>query len=418
MSTSQLPPHAMIIGAGVVGVATAAHLQRQGFRVTLIDRQAPGEGCSSGNAGILAFADVLPAVRPNVLLKIPGWLLDPLGPLTIRWSHLPQALPWFLAATANALPQRVAAITEARAALCRTVVDDFRDVLKVARASDLMVERETLRVFESEEEFGAEAHERQVKAEHGYTCAVYSGDECREMEPALAPHIVRGATHGGWYFVTNPLKVVQAMAQTVVAGGGEIIADDVTSIEIKDGKANALILRQRGAIPVDRVVVAAGAYSKLLLKPLGESILLEAERGYHVDLKDPGIAVSRPITFARTPAVLTPMDGFTRIAGTDEFAGLDAPENWSRADALISNYRHILPGLTGTDPSRWMGRRPGTPDSLPVIGPSTKAANLWFNFGHSHLGLTWAPTAARLLAQLMAGKKPSIDMSPYRADRF
>lgn len=420
MSTAPLAPHAMIIGGGIVGITTAAQLQRQGFRVSIIERGPVGEGCSFGNAGILAFADVLPTVRPRVLLKIPGWLLDPLGPLTIRPSYLFKALPWFLAATRNALPQRVAAITEARAALCRSVVDDHRELLKGANAADLMVERETLRVFESEAEFEAEAHERQVKAEHGCHSTIYSAGECREMEPELAAHIVKGATHGGWYFVRSPLKVTQAIAETVVRGGGEIIADEVTAIEVKDGKATALRLRSRGTLPVDRVVVTAGAYSNLLLKPLGEKIRLEAERGYHIELPDPGISLSRPITFARTPAVITPMEGCLRIAGTDEFAGLDAPENWQRADALYHNYKAILPGLKapGDSARRWMGRRPGTPDSLPVIGPSTRAANLWYNFGQSHMGLSWAPTSARLLAQLMAGKKPSVDMSPYRADRF
>jgi D-amino-acid dehydrogenase len=413
-------PHATIIGAGIVGVSSAAFLQRAGYRVTLIDRLPPGEGCSFGNAGGLAFCEIVPPIHPRILLKIPGWLMDPLGPLTIRWSYLPKALPWFLAAGRNAMPARVAAITEARADLALRVVADFETLLQDAGSSDLLKYQDTLRLYDNEQQFAAEANEREVKKTYGYEMKRLSGGECRELEPALSPHIHCGAFHGGWYFVTNPERMVKSIAEHLVRGGGEIIADDVVRIERDGTRAKSLVLKSNRTITLDRLVICGGAYSHLLAKQLGEKVLLEAERGYHMVLPNSGVKLSRSLTYARTPGAATPMEMGLRLAGSDEFAGLEAPENWARADALWKIFKQILPGLNEPDSAttRWMGRRPGTPDSLPVIGPSKTVSNVWYGFGHSHMGLTWGPSTGRLISELMTGARSNIDLAPFRVDRF
>ena len=399
--------HATIIGAGIIGISTAAFLQRQGFAVTVIDRVPPGAGCSFGNAGGLAFSEITPSIHPRVLMKIPGWLMDPLGPLTIRWSYLPKVLPWFLAAGRNAMPSRVRAITAARADLALRVVSDFETLLKAAGTADLMHYQDTLRLYDSEQQFAAEADERTVKKAHGFEMKRLSGDEVRELEPAIGPNVQCGAFHGGWYFVTNPERVVTSIAEEVVRNGGTIIADDVVSLERRDGKVAALQLKAKGRVAVDRLVICAGAYSHLLAKQLGEHVLLEAERGYHMTLPNSGVSLSRSITYARTPGAATPMEMGLRLAGTDEFAGLDAPPNYARADRLWTLFKMVLPGLRQPDAAatRWMGRRPGTPDSLPVIGPSKTTSNVWYGFGHGHMGLTWGPSTGRLLSELMTGAR-------------
>ena len=413
-------PHATIIGAGIVGVSSAAFLQRAGYRVTLIDRLPPGEGCSFGNAGGLAFCEIVPPIHPRILLKIPGWLMDPLGPLTIRWSYLPKALPWLLAAGRNAMPARVAAITEARANLALRVVADFETLLRDAGSAELLKYEDTLRLYDNEQQFAAEANEREVKKAYGFEMKRLSGGECRELEPALSPHIHCGAFHGGWYFVTDPERTVKSIAEHVVRGGGEIIADDVVRIERDGTRAKALVLKSGRNVMLDRLVICGGAYSHLMAKQLGEKVLLEAERGYHMVLPNSGVKLSRSLTYARTPGAATPMDMGLRLAGSDEFAGLEAPENWARADALWKIFKQLLPGLNEPDSAttRWMGRRPGTPDSLPVIGPSKTVSNVWYGFGHSHMGLTWGPTTGRLICELMSGARSTIDLAPFRVDRF
>ena len=413
-------PHATIIGAGIIGMSTAAFLQRAGFQVTVIDRVPPGEGCSFGNAGGLAFSEIVPAIHPRVLLKIPGWLIDPLGPLTIRWSYLPKALPWFMAAGRNAMPDRVKAITEARANLGLRVIGDFETLLKAAGTHDLMVYRDTLRLFDSEKQFAAEANERAVKTLHGYATKRLSPGEVGELEPAISPKIYCGVFHGGWYFVKNPERVVKSIAAEVVRNGGTIVAGDVAEIVSEDGRAKQLRLKSGATQPLDRLVVCAGAYSHLLARQLGDRVLLEAERGYHMTLPNSGISLSRSITYARIPGAATPMEMGLRLAGTDEFAGLDAEPNYARADALWKNFKAVLPGLREPDAAttRWMGRRPGTPDSLPVIGPSKCHSNVWYGFGHGHMGLTWGPSTGRLISELMTGAKSNIDLSAFRAGRF
>ncbi len=412
--------NATIIGAGIVGMSAAAFLQRSGYKVTVIDRLPPGEGCSFGNAGGLAFAEITPTIHPRVLMKIPGWLMNPLGPLTIRWSYLPKALPWFLAAGRNAMPDRVKAITEARAALALRVVSDFETLLKSAGAADLIKYQDTLRLYDNEQQYQAEAGERETKKSFGFEMKRISGDEARELEPALGPNIHCGVFHGGWYFVTNPGRAVKSIAADVVKNGGAILADDVVSIGREGNKVTHLVLKEHGRRAVDKLVVCAGAYSHLLAKQLGEKILLEAERGYHMMLPNSGVSLSRSLTYARTPGAATPMEMGLRLAGTDEFAGLDAAPNYARADALWTIFKAVLPGLNAPDEAttRWMGRRPGTPDSLPVIGPSRTTANVWYGFGHGHMGLTWGPTTGRLIAEAMTGAKSNIDLSPFRADRF
>jgi D-amino-acid dehydrogenase len=411
---------ATIIGAGIVGVSAAAFLQREGYKVTIVDRVPPGEGCSFGNAGGLAFSEIVPAVHSRMLLKIPRWLMDPLGPLTVRWSYLPKAMPWFMALARNSLPDRVRAITAARADLALRVVSDFETLLKAAGTADLIRYQDTLRVFDSEAQYLAEAAERDAKKAHGYEMARISGDEAREIEPALGRNVHCGAFHGGWYFLANPGRAVKSIAAEVARNGGTILEDEVVSLVREGNRVSAIQLKANGLHRVDRLVICAGAYSHLLARELGEKILLEAERGYHMVLPDPGISLSRSLTYARTPGAATPMEMGLRLAGTDEFAGLDAAPDYRRADALWKNFKAVLPGLREPDAqtTRWMGRRPGTPDSLPVIGPSRTTGNVWYGFGHGHMGLTWGPSTGRLIAELMTGQKSNIDLSPFRAGRF
>jgi D-amino-acid dehydrogenase len=412
--------HITIIGAGIIGISTAAFLQRAGHKVTVIDRVPPGEGCSFGNAGGVVFAEVTPTIHPRILLKIPGWLLDPLGPLTIRWSYLPKALPWFLAAGRNALPDRVRKTTAARASLGLRAVSDFDTLLSAAGSSDLLVKKDAIRLYDRLAQYQAEESDRADKREYGYEPRRLSAGEITEIEPDVAKDFACGAFHGGWYYVRNPHKVVASIAEHVVRNGGEILQDEVLKVTQDGSRATALTLQSGGERQLDRLVICAGADSNFFAQAFGDKVLLEAERGYHLMIPEPGITLGRTLTYVATPGAITPMDMGLRIAGTDEFAGLDAAPNWKRADVLWPFAKRCLPKLRELDNnvSRWMGRRPGTPDSLPVIGPSRKLGNVWYGFGHGHMGLTWGPTTGRLLSEMLSGAASNIDLSAFRVDRF
>jgi D-amino-acid dehydrogenase len=414
------PRHIAVIGAGIVGVSAAAFLQRHGFKVTVIDRVAPGMGCSFGNAGGVVAAAVTPTVHPGILKKIPGWLFDPLGPLTIRWSYLFKVLPWMLALGRQAMPDRVAAITRARAALCATALDDHKSLLKEARAEDLLVVRDGLHLYDREADWLRDEGVRRAQAEYGYVGKRLAPGEIREIEPAVADDFACATFWGGWYHVRNSYAVVAKIAESVAATGGIILEDEVVEFLHAGDRIAGLRLAGRGEFAADGVVVAAGAWSHLLARRLGVEVPLEAERGYHLTIPDPGVAISRALTREAYPGAVSPMDTGLRVAGTDEFAGLDAPPDWRRADVLWRNAKRVLPALRPLDESvsRWMGHRPGTPDSLPVIDRCPRHPNVWFAFGHGHMGLTWSPTTGRLVAGLVAGAPSPIDLAPYRVTRF
>jgi D-amino-acid dehydrogenase len=293
-------------------------------------------------------------------------------------------------------------------------------LLKAAGTADMITYQDTLRLYDNEQQYLAEAAERETKKAYGFEMKRLPGNEVRELEPAIGANVHCGAFHGGWYFVTNPERAVKSIAAEVVRNGGSILADDVLALERDGNRVTHLQLKAHGRHAVDNLVICAGAYSHLLAKQLDEKILLEAERGYHMVLRNSGISLSRSLTYARTPGAATPMEMGLRLAGTDEFAGLDAPPNYARADVLWKIFKNILPGLREPDSetTRWMGRRPGTPDSLPVIGPSKTVSNVWYGFGHGHMGLTWGPTTGRLISELITGVKSNIDLSAFRADRF
>lgn len=408
-----------IIGAGIVGMSAAAFAQQRGFKVRVIDKVPPGEGASFGNAGGVVVSSVTPTVHPGMLRKIPGWLLDPKGPITVRWSYLPKALPWLLALGRNAMPDRVKKITEARHSLCLRALEDHRTVLGHAGAMDLLAMDDGLVVYGTRAQYDEGANWRKVKAEHGYPGDELTSDEARELEPDLTPDIYRAVFHGGWHRIRDPYRMVVRLAEQVVRDGGEIVQDEVTRIGHDGNRATMLHLKQHGEEAIENLCICAGAWSHQLAAMLGSKVLLEAERGYHVIMQNPGIRLGRAITHAAQPGAVTPHHDGIKIAGSDEIAGNDAAPDWRRADQMHVYGKRLFPKLRDLEPSdsRWMGRRPGTPDSLPVISPSPKLANVWYGFGHGHLGLTWGPTTGRLLAEQMDGHASNTDLEPYRIDR-
>lgn len=411
--------HLTIIGAGIVGMSAALHAQARGFKVRVIDKVAPGEGASFGNAGGIVVSSVMPTVHPGILLKLPGWLLDPKGPVTVRWSYLPKALPWLIALGRNAMPDRVKTITQARAALGLRALEDHRNVLKQAGAMHLLAMDDGFKIYGTKAQYDEDASWRRVRADYGYKGAELSASEAREVEPDLTPDIYRAIYWDGWHRIRDPYQMVQALAGEMVRGGGEILQDEVTGIDHDGSRATRLHLKHVGEETVQNLCICAGAWSHELAAMLGSRVLLEAERGYHLIMQNAGVRLGRAITHAAQPGAVTPHHDGIKIAGSDEIAGNDAPPDWRRAEQMHVYGKRLLPGLREMDgtESKWMGRRPSTPDSLPVISASDKLANVWYGFGHGHMGLSWGPTTGRLLADLICGRTPNMDLGAFRIDR-
>ena len=415
---AETTPQATVIGAGIIGLACALHLQQAGFAVTLVDRQGPGEGCSFGNCGGVAVNEFMPLSQPGHLLKVPGWLLDPLGPLALRWPDLPLLTPWLLRFLWAGRRSRVAEIVAAAAPLSHATAEDFPRLLKACGSEDLLANDECLTLYGSEAELRADQGKWEACARHGFPFDKLPGAELRQLEPDLAPDFAWGFVNKGWRHLSDPFRLCQRLAGTIERQGGVLRRAEVARIETADGRATSLRMTDGTTLPCGNLVIAAGAWSRRLTAPLGDKVPLGADRGYHTTIAEPGVSPRRQIIHPARGLAITPLAMGLRIGGSVELARLEAPPNFARAEAQVRRAKRVFPGLTSDQGSRWMGHRPTLPDSLPVIGRAGRLANVVYAFGHGHLGLTWAPTTGRLIAELLSGEPPSIDLAPYRVERF
>jgi D-amino-acid dehydrogenase len=406
-----------VVGAGIVGVSIAFELQRSGFQVVLIDRDAPGRGASYGNMASIAVTEFLPSSRPSVWSKIPLWLIDPNGPVSFRPGYMPKLLPWFIRFMAAGRPSRVRQIEAAGAELCKRVHKDLSALLKSAALTDVLSKEGCLSLYADDAEFKADRDHIEVLERFGLAHEVLDGNAARNLEPGLSPTIRKAVLFPENLSVRNPFELVTKLCERFEADGGEVLRGEVVDLE----RASAdwtIHLKDGRAVSCGQFILCAGAYTGRLSAKLGEPIPLETERGYHTQLSAPGVRLRHSLIWPARAFMVTPTAGGLRVGGTVEMAGLDAAPNYQRAKVLVRHAEVALPGLRTNQATEWMGHRPALPDTLPIIGPSARHPGVFYATGHGHLGLTYAATTARLIADLVSGRAPPIDMTPYRVDRF
>ena len=410
-----------VIGAGMVGVCAASWLQRDGHSVVLIEPGNPGEGASFGNAGAFNGSSVTPAAMPGVIRNVPRWLIDPLGPLSLRWSYLPSILPYLVRFVRSATPEKVRAQARALRPLLAPTVPLVRELARDAGADDLVHQRGHLYVYRSAEALAKDGFAWALRQENGVVVDRFDADELRQLEPALSRDYVCGLLVRENGHTSNPFALVTRLVEQFRRQGGEIVQANAIGFRL-DGGHLAAIRTDAGDIPADVAIVCAGAHSKLLAAALGDRVPLETERGYHLMIRDPEIMPRIPTADADGKFVATPMELGLRFAGTVELAGLAAPPDWRRARILLAQARRMLPGLAADHPeeriSMWMGHRPSLPDSLPVLGYSRASRDVIYAFGHGHVGMTAAPMTGKIVAALVAGRPPPIDIAAFDAARF
>jgi D-amino-acid dehydrogenase len=406
-----------VIGAGIVGISCASYLRRDGHDVTVIDRVPPGEGCSKGNAGCLSPGSVIPLAGPGVLRQVPGWLRDPLGPLAIRWAYLPRALPWLLRFARAGAPEEVERGSAALRALHRDTFENYAPLVRAAGAEALIRRTGQLHVYSTEEGFRGDAAGWARRRALGVAVEELGRSQIRQIEPALAPIFARAVYLPEHRHTLDPWRLVQCLAESFVRDGGIVLRPEVRDLEVgPDGSTQ--LRTDQGAIEAGTLVIAAGAWSHRLAARLGDRVPLESQRGYHVTVADPGVEPRMPVMWAERKFMMTPMQPGLRFAGTVEFAGLEAPPDYRRARVLLKQGKEVFPDLKAERVSEWMGHRPCLPDSLPVIGRSPRFPSVLYAFGHGHTGLSGASTTGRVIADLVAGRPPAIDVTPFRVDRF
>jgi len=410
--------HIAVIGTGIVGVCTAAWLQRDGHQVTFIDPLEPGEACSFGNAGSLSPSACLPVGMPGMWKRVPRWLLDPLGPLTVRWRYAPVVLPWLVRMLQHSTPEEVTRIATALRSLLEPIFDCYDPLLEHADAQSLVRRSGCLYVYSSREAAAQWQWGMNLRRSLGVKLVDVERDELEALEPDLKGRFRFGLLAPDNGSTSDPSVLVKALHARCIADGAWCSGHSVVGFERQGGRVTGVKLDSGDTLAVDGVVVAAGAWSAPLAAALGERVPLETQRGYHVTVRSSNLALRHTVMAVEHNLMVNPMAMGLRLAGTVEFAGLQAPPNYERADALLQQGRHLFPHLDTSEITRWMGHRPCMPDSLPVVGRTRGADNAWLAFGHGHMGMCMGASTGREIAHLVAGRAPQVDLTPFRPDRF
>lgn len=411
------PRHAAVIGAGIVGVCTAIELRRRGLNVTLIDRGEPGAACSFGNAGILGIQSCVPFALPGIASTVPRMLFDRQGPLVVRREGFARTLPWAWRFLRGAYDGRVSARADAMKALYSNALDLHEGMAREAGVADLIRETYYLHAYKRADEFNVETGLAwKLRRERGARITVLKGGAIRELEPEISEIYTHAVRFGPIGHAANPFRLTEAYAGHFARMGGVFKRANV--LRLVPGEPRSTIMTDQGDVTADMIGIAAGSWSLKLLEPLGVTFPLIAERGYHLTFADPGIKLQHVLNEPSRHVAISSMEMGLRIAGTEELGDPDAKPDWRRADALRSVVAAMLPHADLSRSTRWMGPRPGTPDSLPVIDLIPGHRNIVVATGHGHLGLTGGPMTARLAAALLTGERTNLDLAPYAIERF
>ena len=418
------PEHVVIIGAGIVGAASAFHCLEAGLKVTLIEPETPGasQASSYGNAGWLSSHSVLPPASPGIWKQVPSWLADPLGPLSVRWKYFPRALPWLVRYLAAAWTYpKIERTAHALRSLLAGAPALHQQMAQQAGVGALIERRGLLHAFLSREHFLLDAKAWEIRRKEGVSWQELDAVALAALEPDLDPRYTFGVFVAETGSCRNPGAYTAALIRYAQARGATLLNARATGFRIENGSLKAVLV-ESGEVVCDRAVIAVGARSKAFAVMAGDNVSLETERGYHAVVTGVDTGARVPTMFADCKVIVTQMNQGMRVAGQVEIAEADDTPNWRRAEILRDHLLNLYPGLPRNLAAEqiqiWMGRRPSTPDGLPCIGPASGCKDIIHAYGHGHVGLVGSARTGRIVAQLAAGLTPEIDLSPFSPRRF
>ena len=404
-----------IIGAGIQGISNALFLQKKGFEVTIFDRDQPGSPAASyGNAGHFSPYASVPINRPDILTDVPAMLLSSTGPLALKWNYVPKMIPWFLQFIKNCTTKKMmhtAKNMHQILDLALPAYDELFDEIDIGS----LVEKKGILYIWNDKNLKSRELEIKVRNELGVDQQVVTPREIHDLEPNIKP-----IYHGGVYYqygrhARNPKKILLKLYELFIKKGGKFLKMNVKDINFDHEKP--IIRTEAQSFIFDKIVIACGSFSKRLTDKLDEKIPLDTERGYHVHFKDCDHLLSRPVIFQNRGFGITPMEQGLRVVGTVEFGGLDNPLSKSRVKNLIDNAKYMMGDLPEHE-DEWLGFRPTLPDYLPVIGPSKNHKNIFYCFGHHHLGWTLGPISGKIISGMIANENTNLELKPYSSLRF
>ena len=404
-----------IIGAGIQGVCNALFLQKKGYQVTLFDKDEPGNlSASYGNAGHFSPYASIPLNRPDILTDVPAMLLSSSGPLAVKWNYVPKMIPWFLKFLKNCSTKNMMHTAKYMHQILDLALPAYDELFDEIDLSGL-VENKGIMYIWNDQNLKSRELEINIRNEIGAEQQLLNQKEIHDLEPNIKKIYHAGVFYKKARHARNPKKILLKLLDLFLKKDGKFLKLNVQDITFDNEKP--ILKSDVQTFIFDRVVIACGAFSKKLTDKLDEKIPLDTERGYHVHFKGCDHLVSRPVVFTNRGFGMTPMEQGLRVVGTVEFGGLENPLSKGRIKNLVNNAKYMLDGLPEHE-DEWLGFRPTLPDYLPVIGPSKNYKNVFYSFGHHHLGWTLAAISGKIISNMIANKNTNLNLEPYSSKRF
>ena len=403
-----------VIGAGIQGVCNALVLQKKGFKVTLFDRDEPGNSATYGNAGHFSPYASVPLNRPDVITDIPAMLASSRGPLAIKWNYVHKMIPWFLRFLLNCSERKMMHTAKNMHQILDLALPAFDELFEEIELNGLVENKGIIYVW-NDQNLKSRELEIKIRKELGVKQQLLSPKDIHDLEPNIKPFY-----HGGVFYdyarhTRNPKKILLKLFDNFLKKGGKFLKLNIKDINFDDDKP--VIRSETQRFIFDKLVISCGVFSKRLTDKLHENIPMDTERGYHVHFKGFDHLISRPVVYANRGFGMTPMEQGLRVVGTVEFGGLDNPLSKSRIKNLIMNAKDMLDGLPEHE-DEWLGFRPTLPDYLPVLGPSKNYKNVFYSFGHHHLGWTLGAISGKIISKMISNENTNLNLSAYSSSRF
>ena len=404
-----------IVGAGIQGVSNALFLQKKGFKVTLFDRDAPGSPAASyGNAGHFSPYASLSLNRTDILADVPSMLLSSTGPLALKWNYVPKMIPWFIKFIMNTTHSKMMHTAKYMHQILDLALPAYDELFEEIDIENLVENKGILYIW-NDQDLKSRELEIKVRDELGVKQQLVNKKEIHDLEPKIKPFYHAGVYYPYARHARNPKKILLKLFELFLKKGGNFKNSNIQNIKFDYEKP--ILKTENEEYKFDKVVITCGAFSKKLTDKLGEKIPLDTERGYHVHFKNCDHLLSRPVIFSNRGFGITPMEQGLRVVGTVEFGGLKNPLSKSRINNLINNAKYMLGDLPEHE-DEWLGFRPTLPDFLPVMGPSKNHKNVFYCFGHHHLGWTLGPISGKIVSSMVAAENTNLNLDPYSSVRF
>ncbi|NVK19468.1 MAG: FAD-binding oxidoreductase [Methylocystaceae bacterium] len=404
----------IVIGGGIVGLAIAEKLIAEGHDVTLVEKDEIAAGASQGNAAGLAFSDIMPLASPGIIKKAIKWFLDPVGPFSVVVPDLPHTMGWLLRFLKAARPSQFNKSISVQATLMHLGKKTFPEMLERNGLTSMVRANGGLHLYQSEDSYKADLEKWAFRKKHNIAFECYEGQALHDFQPGLDKSFIAGIFAPEWQSVSNPLDFCKAIHKAATAKGLKTVYGEVEKIA-----DTQVTLASGDVITADKIVLAAGPWSSRLSEKLGDPVPVIGERGYNTTLPKTAFeGLDHTLIFSDHAFVVVPLSDGIRVGGASEIATVDRAPNYQRSKAMMKKAEKLLPGLTNKDGVEWMGARPAIPDTLPVIGYSSKSNKIIYAFGHGHLGLTQSTATAELVSELLAGRQTSMDITALRVNRF